>query len=239
MTTARYTVDLNRYAITVDPGMNFLDNYPQSGTHFPLMKRIGPNSPKLHHRNRRRVNDHCSALLWFTGLSGSGKSTLAHALEDVLLQQGVRAYVLDGDNIRTGLNQDLGLSPKDRRENVRRVGEVARLMADAGILVLAAFISPYRESREWVRNRMGDIPYFECYVQCPLSVCEDRDPKGLYRLARSGIISNMTGIAEPYEEPENPDIVIETNSCDPESCVTRLIQFLIDRGILESDCLPP
>ena len=202
------------------------------------MENLFPHPSNIHCSDRHRLNGHGSALVWFTGLSGSGKSTLAHALENALHQRGVRVYVLDGDNIRTGLNRDLGLSPNDRRENIRRITEVARLMVDAGILVLAAFIAPYRDSREFIRDRMAGLPYFECYVQCPLPVCEARDPKGLYRSSRSGTLTGMTGIDAPYEEPENPDIVIQTDLCDLDSCVNRLIRFLIDHGILNPALTP-
>jgi adenylylsulfate kinase len=182
--------------------------------------------------DRHILNGHRSALLWFTGLSGSGKSTLAHALEERLYQMGVRSYVLDGDNIRCGLNKDLGLSPEDRKENIRRIAEVAKLMVDAGILVFAAFITPYRQSRQFVRELMSEVPYFECYVKCGIETCETRDPKGLYRRARSGDITNMTGISAPYEPPENPDFIIETDQYPLDQCVDRLLQFLMDRKII-------
>lgn len=182
--------------------------------------------------DRHILNGHRSALLWFTGLSGSGKSTLAHALEERLYQMGVRGYVLDGDNIRCGLNKDLGLSPEDRKENIRRIAEVAKLMVDAGILVFAAFIAPYRESREFIRNLMAEVPYYECYVKCALDICEARDPKGLYKKARAGEISNMTGISAPYEVPESSDIVIETDQYALDECVNRLIRFLMDKKII-------
>jgi len=167
-------------------------------------KTFFPFQPNILCTDRHILNGHRSALIWFTGLSGSGKSTLAHALEDRLYRMGVRSYVLDGDNIRYGLNKDLGLTPEDRKENIRRIAEVAKLMADAGILVFAAFIAPYRESRELIRGLMDDVPYYECYVKCDLDVCEARDPKNLYKRARAGEIDNMTGISAPYEEPENP-----------------------------------
>jgi len=182
--------------------------------------------------DRHLLNGHRSALVWFTGLSGSGKSTLAHALEDRLYQVGVRSYVLDGDNIRCGLNKDLGLSPEDRKENIRRIAEVAKLMVDAGILVFAAFIAPYRQSREFIRELMAEIPYYECYVKCALETCENRDPKGLYKRARSGEITNMTGISAPYEAPESCDMVIETDQHTLDECVNRLIRVLMDKKII-------
>jgi adenylylsulfate kinase len=182
--------------------------------------------------DRHLLNGHRSALLWFTGLSGSGKSTLAHALEERLYQMGVRSYVLDGDNIRCGLNKDLGLSPDDRKENIRRIAEVAKLMVDAGILVFSAFIAPYRESREFIRELMAEVPYYECYVKCAIETCESRDPKGLYKKARAGEINNMTGISAPYEAPESCDIVIETDQLALEECVNRMIRFLSEKKII-------
>jgi len=182
--------------------------------------------------DRHILNGHRSALLWFTGLSGSGKSTLAHALEERLYKMGVRSYVLDGDNVRCGLNKDLGLSPEDRKENIRRIAEVSKLMVDAGILVFAAFITPYRESRQFVRDLMSEAPFYECYVKCGLETCEARDPKGLYKRARVGEISNMTGISAPYEPPQEPDITIETDRYALEECVDRLLQFFVDKKII-------
>lgn len=195
-------------------------------------KTFFPFQSNIFCTDRHILNGHRSALLWLTGLSGSGKSTLAHALEDRLYQMGVRSYVLDGDNIRYGLNKDLGLSPEDRKENIRRIAEVAKLMVDSGILVFAAFIAPYRESRECIRELMDDVPYYECYVKCDLDVCEARDPKNLYKRARAGEIDNMTGISAPYEAPENPELVIESDKCGLDACVDQLIRFLMDRKIV-------
>lgn len=182
--------------------------------------------------DRHVLNGHRSGLLWFTGLSGSGKSTLAHAVEARLYRYGIRSYVLDGDNIRTGLNSDLGLSPEDRKENIRRIAEVAKLMVDAGLLVFAAFIAPFRESRDFVRKLMSSWPYYECYAKCTLDVCEERDPKGLYRKARHGEILNMTGISAPYEEPENPDLVVDTGGLTLDESVNVVIRFLLEHGII-------
>ncbi len=140
--------------------------------------------------------------------------------------------MLDGDNIRTGLNKDLGLNPKDRKENIRRIAEVAKILVDAGILVFASFIAPYKESRQFVRELMKDWPYYECYIKCPLEVCEQRDPKGIYKRARAGEIANMTGISAPYEEPENPDIIIETNNLTLNQSVDLMINFLMEKGII-------
>ncbi|MFP5212360.1 MAG: adenylyl-sulfate kinase [Acidobacteriota bacterium] len=189
--------------------------------------------------DRHALNGHRSGLVWFTGLSGSGKSTLAHAVEARLHELGVRSYVLDGDNIRQGLNKDLGLSQEDRRENIRRIAEVSNLMVDAGLLVFTAFIAPYRKSREFVRQLLKDRPYYECYVKCPIDICETRDPKGLYKRARAGEIKNMTGIGDPHEEPLNPDLVVETSCKTLDECVDKVITFLAERGLIQSVvCLP-
>ncbi|MHB1420748.1 MAG: adenylyl-sulfate kinase [Bacillota bacterium] len=164
-------------------------------------------------------------LLWFTGLSGSGKSTLANAVEKTLHLEGKLTYSLDGDNIRHGLNKDLGFSLTDRKENIRRIGEVAKLFVEAGVIVLAAFISPLREDREQLRNLLGD-DFIEIYVKCALSVCESRDPKSLYKRARAGEIREFTGITSPYEEPESPQLIIQTDHSDLESCVDGVISYL-------------
>ena len=148
---------------------------------------------------------------------------------------GIRSYVLDGDNIRCGLNSDLGLNPKDRKENIRRIAEVAKLMVDSGILVFAAFIAPYKKSRKFVRELMLDLPFYECYVKCPVAQCEKRDPKGLYKKARKGEITNMTGITAPYEEPERPELVIDTSLMPLNKCVDQLIDFLIVSKIIFSN----
>jgi len=195
---------------------------------------IFPFQGSIQQSDRHCLNGHRSALVWFTGLSGSGKSTLAHALEERLFNMGIRSYVLDGDNIRCGLNSDLGLNPKDRKENIRRIAEVAKLMVDSGILVFAAFIAPYRKSRMFVRELMSDYSYYECYMKCPVDQCEKRDPKGLYRKARTGEIRNMTGITAPYEEPENPELLVETNLFPLNKCVDQLIEFFISNKIIFS-----
>lgn len=198
-------------------------------------KNIFPYEAIVKCSDRHLLNGHRSGLMWFTGLSGSGKSTLAHSVEARLYSLGVRSYVLDGDNIRGGLNKDLGLSPEERKENIRRIAEVAKLMVDAGILVFAAFIAPYRESRQFVHELMKEWPYHVCYVKCSLSVCEQRDPKGLYKRARRGEIADMTGIAAPYEEPECPDLLIETDLVGLDQAVDKVIQFLIDRKMISCD----
>jgi adenylylsulfate kinase len=176
---------------------------------------------------------HRGGILWFTGLSGSGKSTLANAVDHRLHERGVSSYVLDGDNVRHGLNGDLGFSPEDRAENIRRIGEVAKLFADAGTLVLTAFISPYRADRDRIREtaaREGD--FVEVFVHAPLDVCEDRDPKGLYAKARKGEIPEFTGISAPYEEPQSPELVIDTSTATLDECADRVLSFLADRGYI-------
>lgn len=176
--------------------------------------------------DRHRLNKHRSVLLWFTGLSASGKSTISHHLEKELFDRNIRAYVLDGDNIRHGINANLGFSRSDRKENIRRIAELCKLMVDAGIVVLAAFISPYREDREFVRDKVGRESFFEIYVKCSVEVCEKRDPKGQYRKARQGVIKNYTGISAPYEEPEHPDLILDTEELDVQSAVQKVLYLL-------------
>jgi adenylylsulfate kinase len=173
------------------------------------------------------------ATLWFTGLSGSGKSTVAAALEHVLVERGIHAYRLDGDNIRHGLNRNLGFSAEDRQENIRRIGEVARLFADAGTLAIASFISPYAADRDLCRalHEESGLSFLEIYVCAPLSVCESRDPKGLYQKARAGEITGFTGIDDPYEVPARPDLVLETDSKRVEDCVSACLELLEARGL--------
>ena len=197
-----------------------------------MEKVIVPHKGTITKKDRQSLNGHRSLILWFTGLSGSGKSTIAHKLEEKLFNLGVRTYVLDGDNIRTGLNKDLGFSPEDREENIRRIGEVAKLFVDAGVVVLTAFISPYRKDRRFVRNLVDKDEFIEIYVKCPIEVCERRDVKGLYEKARRGIIKQFTGIDDPYEEPENPEIVVETDKMSVDECVDKILNYLMDRGIL-------
>jgi adenylylsulfate kinase len=181
---------------------------------------------------RHRLNGHKSCVLWFTGLSGSGKSTLANAVDKRLYEQGLRSYVLDGDNIRHGLNKGLGFSPEDRRENIRRIAEVAKLFVDAGVITLTAFISPYREDRELARGLLEPGEFVEIYVKCPLEECERRDPKGLYEKARRGEIAEFTGISSPYEEPVAPEIVIDSAHTSIEEAADQVIQYLFDHSIL-------
>ena len=170
--------------------------------------------------------------IWLTGLSGSGKSTVAVAAERELLSQGRVAYVLDGDNVRHGLNSNLGFSPEDRSENIRRIGEVAKLFTDAGIIVLTSFISPYRADRDAVREKMPEGDFVEAYVAASLETCESRDVKGLYQKARAGEIPEFTGISAPYEEPERPELVIDTDRQAVEASVAQLVGYLRDHGYL-------
>lgn len=184
-------------------------------------------------RNRREAqNGHRGAVIWFTGLSGSGKSTLAHAVEEILHQQGCRTFVLDGDNVRHGLCGDLGFSAKDREENIRRIGEMSKLFMEAGIIVLTAFISPYRADRERVRGMVGHGDFAEIYCDSSIEVCESRDVKGLYKKARAGQIAEFTGISSPYEIPENPELIVHTGTRDLDTCVRQVIATLVQRGIV-------
>jgi adenylylsulfate kinase len=181
---------------------------------------------KVNKQDRQALNGHKSALLWFTGLSGAGKSTLANELETELFKRGIRSYVLDGDNIRHGLNNNLGFSPEDRKENIRRIGEVSKLFVDAGFFVLTAFISPYREDRDKVRTLFPDGEFIEIYVKCSIDECERRDPKGLYIKAKQGIIKEFTGISAPYEEPLQADLVVETDRTSLSDCVEQVLAYL-------------
>lgn len=183
-------------------------------------------------QDRNRLYNHKNGLVWFTGLPASGKSTIAHRVEKELFKQGIHTYVLDGDNVRHGLNSNLGFSREDRRENLRRIVELSKLMMDAGLIVLAAFISPYREDREFVRSRFNGDNFLEIYVKCPLEECEKRDPKGNYRKARAGIIKEYTGISSPYEEPENPDLVIDTEELNLESSVQKVLDLLDKKNFI-------
>src|SRR3989442_151915 len=174
------------------------------------------------------------ATLWFTGLSGSGKSTIAFTLEHALVQQGRLAYVLDGDNIRHGLNKNLGFSATDREENIRRIGEVAKLFADAGLITMTSFISPYRKDRDNVRalHAAGNLPFIEIFVNTPIGTCEQRDPKGLYKKARAGELKGFTGIDDPYEEPLKPELCIDATNTSPQQAALTLLEYLEKQGIL-------
>lgn len=181
---------------------------------------------------RQERNGHKSVVIWFTGLSGSGKSTISVALEKALFEQNITSYRLDGDNIRHGLNQNLGFSPEDRKENIRRIGEVGKLMVDAGVVTMTAFISPYEEDRNTVRDILEDGEFIEVYTKCSLDECESRDPKGLYKKARSGEIKEFTGINAPYEEPSNPEIIIDTENESVEESVEKILAYLKENQYL-------
>lgn len=181
--------------------------------------------------DRERVNGHKSHVIWLTGLSGAGKSTLADAIERQLLEFECHTYVLDGDNVRSGLNCDLSFSDIDRDENIRRVAEVAKLMMDAGLIVITAFISPFKKERDLARALIGEGNFFEVYLNTPLDVCEQRDPKGLYRKARSGEISRMTGINSPYEAPVNSDFVVDGFTSSPEDAAAGIVDALVRKRI--------
>jgi adenylylsulfate kinase len=181
---------------------------------------------------RAEQNGHKAFVLWFTGLSGSGKSTIAGALEQELFSRGVHTYLLDGDNVRHGLCKGLGFTAEDRQENLRRVGEAAKLMVDAGLVVLAAFVSPYRADREAIRSLLPEGEFVEVFVDTPLSECELRDPKGLYKKARAGEIKNFTGISDPYESPEKPEIHINNYGCSVSEVVTELLTQLQEANLL-------
>jgi len=180
--------------------------------------------------DREKMNGHKGCTVWLTGLSGSGKSTIAVDLEKRLWERGVRAYILDGDNIRHGLNKNLGFSPADRTENIRRIGEVAKLFSDAGLVTLTAFISPYRADRDQVRALMGPGDFVEVHVDCPVEVCEQRDVKGLYKKARAGEIKEFTGISAPYEAPEKPELTINTAGQSVEASARQILQHLEKHG---------
>jgi adenylylsulfate kinase len=181
---------------------------------------------------REQQNGHRSAVLWFTGLSGSGKSTLAHAVEDRLHRLGCRTFVFDGDNVRHGLCADLGFSPEDRKENIRRVGEMAKLFVESGVIALTAFISPFREDRQRVRSLFPHGDFIEIYCNASLEVCEQRDVKGMYRRARAGEIPEFTGISSPYEVPDKPELDVDTGHENLETCVQTVLALLRQRGVL-------
>ena len=184
-------------------------------------------------RNRRnQLNNHKSVVVWFTGLSGSGKSTLAHTLEEKLHQLGCRTFVLDGDNIRHGLSSDLTFSDGDRKENIRRIGEVVKLMMEAGIIAIASFISPFKKDRNLVRQLLPQGDFIEIFCKASLETCESRDVKGFYKLARAGKIKNYTGIDSPYEEPDNPELIVDTENEVLEHSIIRIIDFLKSKEII-------
>ncbi len=183
--------------------------------------------------DRETLHGHRSVILWFTGLSGSGKSTLAHAVEEHLYNLGISTFVLDGDNVRHGLCSDLSFNDHDRIENIRRIGELAKLVIEAGIITLTAFISPFKSDRNAARNLVPHGDFLEIYCQCPIETCEQRDVKGLYKKARSGQIPFFTGIDSPYEAPEDPELVVNTHEQSLEESVQRVINLLIQRGVIQ------
>jgi adenylylsulfate kinase len=195
-----------------------------------MEQRTSPNTViyrgKIDRKAREALNRHPSKVFWFTGLSGSGKSTLAHRVEEELHRLGIRTYVFDGDNVRHGLCGDLSFSPEGRAENLRRIAEMVKLFLDAGTLCLTAFISPLAADREKVRRIVGPDDFFEVYVKCPIEVCEERDVKGLYKLARAGKIKNYTGVSAPYEEPVDAALVVETDRCEIGDCVAYIVDFV-------------
>jgi adenylylsulfate kinase len=187
----------------------------------------------VHRADREQQNGHRSAILWFTGLSGAGKSTLAHAVEQRLHDASARTYVLDGDNVRHGLCGDLGFSDADRSENIRRIGEMTKLFVDAGVIVLTAFISPFRSDRDRVRSLVPLGDFLEIHCRCSVEVCETRDVKGLYKKARAGGIKDFTGISSPYEEPLDAELVVNTGELELDQCVEQVLNLLRERGILK------
>jgi adenylylsulfate kinase len=181
---------------------------------------------------REKQNRHKSVIVWFTGLSSSGKSTIAHAVEEQLHRMGCETFVFDGDNVRHGLNRNLGFSREDRKENIRRIGEMCKLFIEAGVIALTAFISPYREDRDMIRQTVKDGDFIEIYCDCSLEVCESRDVKGIYARARRGEIPEFTGISAPYEIPEIPEVIIHTENLTIGECVVKVINYLSERGII-------
>ena len=184
--------------------------------------------------DRWKANGYKGCLLWFTGLSASGKSTIAHALCRHLMKLGINSYVLDGDNVRHGLNKDLGFNPEHRKENIRRIGEVSKLFIDAGLIIMTAFISPYREDRNNIRKLLKEGEFIEVFIKCPLQECERRDPKGIYKRAKSGEIKEFTGISAPYEEPENPEIILKTDTMSIEECTKMLFNYLVENEYIQA-----
>jgi adenylylsulfate kinase len=198
----------------------------------PRSRHLSWTESEIAGDRRAARNGHQGAVVWLTGLSGAGKSTLATLLEQELFELGCQCYILDGDNVRHGLNRDLGFSPEDRTENIRRIGEVANLLRDAGLIVLTAFISPYRDDRARARAVCPPGTFLEVHCQCGLAECERRDPKGLYRKARAGEIPQFTGISAPYEAPADPEVVVRTDRTPPARCVQEVVAALQERGIL-------
>ncbi len=193
------------------------------------------HQPTVTRSRREQKSGHKSTIIWFTGLSGSGKSTLAHAVEEALHQRGANTFVFDGDNVRHGLCGDLGFSENDRTENIRRVGQMAKLFIESGVIALTAFISPFQVDRQRVRMMVdNDNDFLEVYCRCPLEVCENRDVKGLYQRARKGEIPDFTGISSPYEEPENAELIVNTSELDIEDSVAEVMKMLESKGVFDT-----
>ena len=199
------------------------------------MKNVVWHHATVTRQRRNEQNNHKSAVLWFTGLSGSGKSTLAHAVEEELHQIGCRTIVLDGDNVRHGLCKDLDFSDESRKENIRRIGEVAKLFIESGVITLTAFISPFREERNKVRKLIVEGDLIEIYVKCPISVCEARDVKGMYKKAKVNEIKNFTGVSSLYEVPESPDLIVDTDQETLDESVDKVLGVLINRGFINNE----
>ena len=194
---------------------------------------IIPHIPQITRKRRNKLNGHKSSIIWFTGLSGSGKSTLAYLVEEELHKLGCNSFVLDGDNFRYGLSSDLSFSDNDRKENIRRVGEVAKLMREARIITITAFISPFRQDRDFLRKSLPQGDFIEIYCKANLKICESRDVKGLYKRARAGEVENYTGIDSPYEVPSNPELTIDTENESLEQSVNRIVDFLKSKTIIK------
>lgn len=200
-----------------------------------MAELIFPHQHVISQAERSRLKGHQPLVLWMTGLSGSGKSTIANALEYRLVHEfAAHTYLLDGDNIRRGLNVDLDFSDADRKENIRRVGEVCKLMLDAGLIVITAFISPFASDRQMVRQLFAEGAFWEVYIACPIEICQQRDPKGLYQKAASGQISNFTGISSPYEPPSSPELTLATDQDDLQACVQQIIDKLIEKHVIKA-----
>ena len=227
---ARYRTDLNS-----EQDLNF------EGIGKIMTLKMGKSTNTIWHHatvtriKRQEKNQHKSVILWFTGLSGAGKSTLAHAVEDRLFSKGCSTFVLDGDNVRHGLCSDLGFSDEDRIENIRRIGEVAKLMIESGTITLTAFISPFRSDRSVARKLVPHGDFIEIYCQCALEKCEQRDVKGLYKKARAGEILNFTGISSPYEQPLKSELTVDTGRHSIDECVDNVMALLSERGIINGD----
>ncbi len=189
---------------------------------------------KVSRESRIKIKGHRPYLLWLTGLSGSGKSTLANGVEDLLNKRMIHTYLLDGDNLRYGLNNDLGFSPKDRKENIRRISEIAKLFVDAGLVIITSFISPFKEDREFARSLFNEGEFVEVFIDAPLNVCEERDPKGFYKKARRGEIEEFTGISSPYDAPCDPEIHIKTDQYSIEESSQQIIDYLKAKGYLNA-----